>query len=404
MSAQKIFFAIPAMDEMDYLPAVLDCISKQSCDAEVITYVCVNQPEKWWDDAERINICRNNQQLLAWLQNCTMPNLHILDKSSRGKGWTDKQQGVGFARKFLADHIMQSANEEDVLLSMDADTTFHPAYCQSLITNFAAHKQAVALAVPYYHLLTNKEAEDRAMLRYETYTRNYNLHLLRIKSPYAYTALGSAIVCPIKSYKAVGGFDKQESGEDFYFLRKLSKYGKVLTYNEERVYPAARFSMRVPFGTGPAMWKGSLGQWEAYPIFHYSGFEIIGDTYRQIHTLFKKDIDNEFIQCLQRLFSEQDLWSPLRKNYKTESAFAKAFHNKVDALRIFQFLREYQRNIPKTDTECLADFLQKYYPEAYADFFKNPFSFEHAPIEILNPLRDFFVAEETFYQRIKDNQ
>ena len=400
MSSPTVFFAIPAMDEMDYLPATLECISKQECDAEIITYICVNQPERWWNDAEKISICQNNQRLLEWLRNCQLPNLHIIDKSSRGKGWTDKEQGVGYARKFLADKIIQSANDDDMLISMDADTTFSPHYCQSVVANFAANKQAVAMAVPYYHLLTNKEAEDRAMLRYEIYTRNYNLNLLRINSPYAYTALGSAIVCPIKSYKTVGGFNSQESGEDFYLLRKLRKYGNVLIYNEEKVYPAARFSARVPFGTGPAMQKGSTGKWDSYPLFHYSGFDIIGETYQQINVLFSEDIENEFIRFLQTVFSEKDLWTPLRRNYKTEAAFAKAFHNKVDSLRIFQFLREYQRNLPKTDIECLTEFLQKFYPKEYAYFFQNPFSFENTPIELLNQLRDFIAEEETFYQKV----
>ena len=402
MPVLKLFFAIPAMDEMDYLPAVLDCIAKQQCGAEIFVYVCVNQPKKWWDDAEKINICRNNQRLLEYLQNHSLPNLYIIDKSSKGKGWTDKEQGVGYARKFLIEQILQSANDDDILINMDADTIFRPSYCQSLINSYSADKQAVAAAVPYYHLLTNKEKEDRAMLRYEIYLRSYNLNLLRINSPYAYTALGSAIVCPVISYKAVGGFDKQESGEDFYLLRKLSKYGKVLIYNEEKVYPSARFSTRVPFGTGPAMLKGIAGQWDMYPIFHYSGFEIIAETYQKLDILFYEDIDNEFIRFLQTIFSEKDLWSPLRKNYKTETSFAKAFHHKVDSLRIFQYLRDYQRNMQKNDVECLADFLQKFYPEEYLYFFKNPFSFEHTPIETLNKLRDFFAERETFYQQNRD--
>jgi hypothetical protein len=410
------------MDEMEYLPLTLECIAKQRCEAEIITYICVNQPEKWWEREEKMGICQNNQQLLRWLQNCALPNLHIIDKSTQGKGWTDFQQGVGYARKLLADNIMQSANDDDIFISMDADTTFSPHYCQSLIDNFAAHKQAVAMAVPYYHLLTDRETENRAMLRYEIYTRNYNLNLLRINSPYAYTALGSAIACPAKSYRAVGGFDRQESGEDFYFLRKLRKYGKILLYNEEKVFPAARFSSRVPFGTGPALLKGSKGQWDSYPVFHYSGFDMIAETYRQIPILFKQDIDNEFIQFLQTIFSEKDLWTSLRKNYKTEAAFAKAFHHKVDSLRIFQFLREYQRNIPKNDVECLAEFLQKFYPEQYDYFFLRHAELDSASpankgiagqarndesinmtIEQLNQLRDFLAEQETVYQKIRDD-
>ena len=402
MPSPTLFFAIPAMNEMDYLPSVLECIAKQVCEAEIWTYVCVNQPDSWWEDAEKINICRNNQLLLKWLKNSKIPNLHIIDKSSKGKGWTARQQGVGVARKLLADQIMQRAKNTDILISMDADTLFNPSYCQSLIDNFTAHNQAVAIAVPYYHPLKQAEKEDRAMLRYELYARNYNLNLLRIGSPYAYTALGSAIACKVQSYKAVGGFDKHESGEDFYFLRKLSKYGKVLIYNKEKVFPAARFSSRVPFGTGPAMIKGSVGQWDSYPIFHYSGFDIVEKTYLQIHILFREDVENEFIRFLQTIFSEDDLWSPLRKNYKTLDSFTKAFHNKVDSLRIFQFLRQYQRSTQKTAEECLAEFLRKFYPKAYNYFFKNPFSFETAPIETLNQLRDFFAEQEAFYQKMAD--
>lgn len=406
MPLPTLFFAIPAMDETDYLPSVLECISKQVCKGKIMVYVCVNQPESWWNDAEKITVCKNNQLLLKGLQNCAMPNLYLIDKSSQGKGWSDKRQGVGVARSLLADAILQTADNEDILISMDADTTFSPHYCQSLIENFDSHKQAVGIAVPYYHLLKKKEIEDRAVLRYEIYARNYNLNLLRIDSPYAYTALGSAIACKIKSYKAVDGFDRHESGEDFYFLRKLRKYGKILFYNEEKVFPASRFSSRVPFGTGVAMVKGGTGQWSSYPIFHYSGFDIIKKTYRQINTLLVQDIENELINCLQTVFSENDLWSPLRENYKTANSFSKAFHNKVDSLRIFQFLREYQRNINKNDEECLAEFLQKFYTDKYSHFFENKikFSFEKSSIETLNQLRDFFVEQETHYQKIADSK
>ena len=41
--------AIPAMDELDYLPVTLDALSKQDTLLPYEVYVCVNQPDDYWD-------------------------------------------------------------------------------------------------------------------------------------------------------------------------------------------------------------------------------------------------------------------------------------------------------------------------------------------------------------------
>ena len=401
MSNQTIYFAIPVMDEKDFLPFTLDCIDKQQCNADIKIYVCVNQPESWWGDKERISVCENNQKTIELLKNYPHLDIHLIDKSSRGKAWDEKKQGVGCARKLLTDTILAAASDNDIFISMDADTVFEPDYCQSIIDNFAAHKKAVAIAVPYYHQLIDSEPEDRAILRYEIYARNYNLNLLRIGSPYAYTALGSAIACTIKSCRAVGGFDTYTSGEDFYFLQKLCKHGHILRHNKSMVYPAARYSSRVPFGTGQAMKKVFSENMDTYPIFGHKGFDIVEKTYQDIHILFYEDIDNEFISFLKNIFSTEDLWSPLRKNYKNLSTFTRAFHNKVDGLRIFQFLRHYQSTVEKSDEDCLSDFFKQYYPHEHNYFFGNVkiFSFEETSIQQINELRDFLMGQEAKYQK-----
>jgi len=401
MSNRTIYFAIPAMNEKEFLPFTLDCIDKQRYKANIKVYVCVNQPEKCWEN-EQIEICKNNQQTIELLKNYSHLDITLIDKSSRGNGWEDKKQGVGHARKLLIDSILQVASDNDILISMDADTVFEADYCQTVADNFQAHKGAVGLAVPYYHRLINSEPEDRAILRYELYTRNYNLNLLRIGSPYAYTALGSAIACTIKACKAVGGFDAYTSGEDFYFLQKLCKHGNILRYNKSKVYPATRYSARVPFGTGPAMQKGSLGNWKPYPIFDYSGFDVIEQTYKMIGHLFYEDVDNEFIRFLKTVFSTDDLWSALRKNYKTISSFTRAFHNKADGLKIFQFLRYHQSNCQKSDEKCLSDFFKQYYPHISNAFScrMESFSFSSASIRELDEIRNFLMEQETGYQII----
>ena len=403
MLDQTIYFAIPAMDEKDFLPFTLDCIVNQQCEADIKVYVCVNQPESWWEN-KRIDVCKNNEQTIELLKNYPQLDITLIDKSSKGKGWDEKKNGVGYARKLLVDTILEVASDNDILISMDADTTFRPDYCQTILENFKAHKTAVGIAVPYFHRLVRSEVEDRAILRYEIYTRNYNLNLLRIGSPYAFTALGSAIACTIKACRAVEGFDPYDSGEDFYFLQKLCKHGNVLRYNKSWVYPAARYSFRVPFGTGPAMRKGSKGDWSAYPIFDYRSFDYIKTIYDKTHTLFFRDIDNRFTDFLKSFFATEDLWSPLRNNCKSLLTFTRAFHCKIDGLRIFQFLRHYQSCIKKRDEKCLSEFFEQYYPDERNNFFEKgvAFYFEEVTVQRLNKFRTFLMEQETKYQQAFD--
>lgn len=397
---RAFYIAIPAMNEKDYLFRTLDCIARQQCEYPIKVFVCINQPDSWWKDEEKIKICQNNQQTIALLKSYTGLQIEIIDRSSKGKGWKEKKNGVGSARKELAQEILQTAFDDDILISMDADTIFEMDYCQTILENFRLHPSAVGIAVPYYHKMNDSEIESRAMLRYELYMRNYSLHLLRIGSPYAYTALGSAIVCTIKACKAVGGFDTHTSGEDFYFLQKLAKYGDILQYNSSKVYPATRFSNRVPFGTGPAIYRGSQGDFSSYPIFHYSGFDTIKQVYNQIDRLFQEDFDNEFLYFLNTIFSSETIWKPLRKNYKTLSLFTKAFHTKADGLRIFQFLRNYQKQLQKSDRQCLVENINFLFSEYYID---KSLSFEKSSIQELDNLRNFFMEQETTLQKQHDS-
>ena len=407
MPTPTVYIAIPAMNERDYLFRTLDCIARQRCEYPIKVFICVNQPETWWEDKEKSIVCENNRQTMEMLNGYAGLSIQCIDRSSRGNGWMQGKSGVGHARKELVQAIISISSDDDIFISMDADTLFESDYCQSVVDNFRKHPSAVGMAVPYYHKKSTSESETRAMLRYEIYMRNYNLHLLRIGSPYAYTALGSAIACRMKAYKAVSGFDARRSGEDFYFLQKLCKHGHILRHNTSKVYPATRFSDRVPFGTGPAIYKGCQGDWISYPVFHYSGFEIIKQVYNQIERLFYEDYDNEFLCFLNTAFSSDNIWEPLRKNYKTISLFTKAFHTKADGLRIFQFLRQHQRQLDKNDEQCLMENLSYAYSNQYVNLFppnKEFFSFAKSSTEQLDHLRNFLMEQEMGYQRQMDER
>ncbi len=286
-TGKQIFIAIPAINEMEWLPEFINCLNQQSF-KQFKVVVGVNQPDDWWGKSEKVHICENNQKSIEYLKEVQNLELEILDNSSKGKGWVGKKSGVGWARKTIMDKIAKEANENDIMVTLDADTTFEPGYLQSIINTFLMYPKAVALSVPYYHKLTGKPEPDRAILRYEIYMRYYALNLWRINSPYNFTAIGSAMALPIKSYKAIGGITPHKSGEDFYFIQKLRKYGTVLTWNEEKVYPAARFSDRVGFGTGPAMIKGRAGDWDSYPIYPFNYFDEVKSTYDLFPVLFEE--------------------------------------------------------------------------------------------------------------------
>jgi heat shock protein HspQ len=344
----NLFIAIPALDELNFLPDTLAAIARQKTEFPFSVYICVNQPDEWWNDAEKIEICRNNQKLLRFLENFNDFHINIIDKTSVNNGWSVNRAGVGYARKALFEEIYKTAGDDDVIISLDADTLFNESYFQSIGENFRQNKIEV-LSLPYYHKLTNDESANRAILRYEIFMRNYFINMHRIGSPYAFTAIGSAIALKVRALRRIRNITPLSSGEDFYLLQKLRKMTPISNYNSEMVYPAARFSTRVLFGTGPAMIKGSSGDWESYPIYHHSLFDKIKETYNIIPELFTEDKETEFIAFLKEQYKTDDLWSPLRKNFKTLPQFTRAFHEKADGLRILQFLKAKNNELGMSD-------------------------------------------------------
>jgi hypothetical protein len=391
-----IYVALPALNEADYMQEFILCLKSQTYqNFKLVT--CINQPDNWWNQPQKLHICRNNLKTIDFLESVKDIDIEIIDKSSKGEGWKGKKFGVGWARKLAMERIALEAQNDDLIVSLDADTTFSSGYFQSLIENFNIHPKAVAAAIPYYHKLTGEENADKAILHYEIYLRYFNVNMLRIGSPYAFTAIGSAIVLPVKSYKAIGGMTPHKSGEDFYFLQKLRKYGEIILWNREKVFPAARFSDRVDFGTGPAMIKGREGDWSSYPIYPYSYFDEIKSLFDLFPDLYKKQIKTSLDDFFEEKYGEKDIWQPLRENFKTKEQFVKACHHKFDALRTFQYLKwRYTKEKQNSDEINIDKFLNKYYlPEVSEKRFE---SFDSMSVSEMDELRNLLVKIEEKYQ------
>ena len=391
-----LYLALPVMDEPDYLQRLLNCISVQSYDRFSL-FVCVNQPDSWWTDPGKLAACENNELSLRLLHDFKDYKITIIDCSSKGGGWTGKRHGVGYARKTLMDQINAVAGPDDIIVSMDADSVFSENYLRSVAQNLYDHPGSAALSVPYFHKTPKDIDAARAMLRYEIYMRHYYLNLARIGCPYAFTALGSAMALPVWAYRTIGGMTPKLSGEDFYFLQKLRKYGQVLLWNGEMVYPEARFSDRVFFGTGPAMIRGAAGDWSSYPVYPWRYFDEILETYTILPQLYLQPVKTKVVRFLSVTFREEDPFQPLRLNHKDLEHFTRGFHEKFDGLRILQYLKTAKEKDLSTDEANLWEFLQRFYTQPELenlDIDPESFSFTESPVDELEKIRMFLFQKE----------
>ncbi len=333
-----ISVAIPLLAELDNLPLMLERLRRQTY-RQFTLYCCVNNLEGGYGYEE-------NQACLALLHEVRDLPVVVIDRSSRGCGWTGKKKGVGWARKLLFERIMEEHADDELVVSLDADTDFDSDYLQAVVDTMNAHPDHNAFSVPYYHPLSHDEALDRPMLRYECYMRHYLLGLLRIGSPYAFTALGSAMVFPLWAYRRVGGITPLQGGEDFYLLQKFAKTGRIVGQFVEPyhgqgmvVRPQGRISSRVPFGTGPAIAKGTNAMEDSYPFYSDEGFAAVKATYDLFPALYDGDVETPMTPFLCQQLATDDLWSPLRANFKSRHLFVHACAERVDGLRILQYLK-----------------------------------------------------------------
>jgi hypothetical protein len=403
MAQRMLHIALPVMGESANLDQFYACMKKQFF-KDFKIYVCVNQYDSWWFDLNKVHYCYDNAKSLNYLNSVEL-DTEVIDKSSKGKGWPERRGGVGWARKVLLDCISDE-NKNDIIVSMDADTFYPENYLLSIHNYFLYHPESVGLSIPYLHPLADDET-DRHILRYEIYMRYYALNMLRIQNPYSFTALGSAMALPVWAYLKIGGMTPVKSGEDFYLLQKLVKNGTVGQWLETTAFPASRYSDRVMFGTGPALIKGAKGDWDSYPVYHPSSFDLVKETYKLFPALYKQDVQTPMTAFLKEQFKTDDLWGPLRQNYKDEPNFTKACSNKVDGLRILQFLRHQKNNSePLSDEYVLTKYLQEYFAkEMDSGIIKvlKDFDYNASSITDLDLMRQFLRMQEANFRRKREN-
>ena len=237
---------IPAWDENAELPAVFASLAAalRAAPRPVATIAVVNHPPGS-DPAPSLELMRRidaGEFRLPGLFSVYAPDL---------KG------GVGAARALGIDLFLSAQTAESVgdtlIWSLDADSPVGERYFSAVEEFMADHPGCGAATLGFSHRAAPTPEEERAIRDYEMWMRNHAAALRAAGSPYAFIALGSAIVCRGTACVRAGGMKRRTAGEDFYFLQELVKCGGVEEIPEVLVHPSPRLSARVPFGTGPAM-------------------------------------------------------------------------------------------------------------------------------------------------------
>jgi hypothetical protein len=148
------------------------------------------------------------------------------------------------------------------------------------------------------------------------------------------------------------------TGEDFYFLQKLTKHGRVIHWSDAAVSPASRTSLRVPVGTGQAILAACEGKHlDRYPLYPSELFDEVRATTITFQDQFERTVETPLDAFLKSQLRTDDVWQPLRENHKTQARFVRACHERLDGLRILQYIKAAYRNNPQDDTDVLQGWL-----------------------------------------------
>lgn len=265
-----------------------------------------------------------------------------------------KHAGVGLARKIGMDvavgYFHRNGISRGVMISLDADCTVSENFLKTIWKVFSHDKSLNAAIHDFRHRVEEGSplSEDAAR-QYEAYIRYFRSMLEYIGFPYYWHTIGSAFSVSADAYVRVGGMGRQQGGEDFYFLQKIFALGNIGELKEARVFPMARLSDRVPFGTGPSLLKimnDPEGNRRAYSKESFETLKQLFDMKDELNGKEDQSVDRMLSvlhPSLQQFLHEIDFLALIRDcndNSASLITFRKRFFHHFNAFRIIKYLNQ----------------------------------------------------------------
>ena len=300
----------------------------------------------------------------------TQLKLSYIDASSKGCEMPLRDGGVGMARKIGMDMAMRllktNAADKKLIINLDADTLVQTNYLSAIKNSFTPKIKTAIVA--YEHQMPEDYEGQAAICCYEIFLRYWVLGLKYAKSPWAFHSIGSTIVTSTDAYLQVRGMNKREAGEDFYFLNKLAKIGSIDYIRDTCVFPSARSSTRVPFGTGKAVQRFLSGEKQAHLLYDPQIFTIISQWLEFMGNALLMNEDEILAEAhrihpaLKSFLVESrfaDAWSKICRNAKEEKTRRHHFHDWFDGFKTFKLIKYLTRTVyPQIDMfDALAEIL-----------------------------------------------
>lgn len=341
---------IPSLAESSCLFATLESLARNPADllSRFLILVVVNHrtdapPGDKSDNSRTLHRLVESKASLAPLR------LAWVDAASAGKELPAKGGGVGLSRKIgfdLALPCLSYEPSEPILVALDADTLVQPDYLPALVSHFRT-TQAGGAVIPFRHQEDGTPEQRDVIRRYELFLRCYVLGLSLAGSPYAFHTVGSAMACRTGAYVRAGGMNSRVAAEDFYFLQQLHRTSSVAQVAGTIVYPSARVSHRVPFGTGRSVGRLLAAEEGAVLFYQPECFQILGEWL----TLVAENIDfggedmllaSETISPHLREYLHgvgfADVWEKLLSGNRDHLHRLAAFHCWFDGLKTMKLI------------------------------------------------------------------
>jgi len=346
----SVIVMIPCLNEPEIqrtLESLWNCKPTESF-CEVI--VVINNSESSTSAVKNFNL-QTFKKLQAWKKENDRPNLIL--HPIYAADVTPKFAGAGMARKIGMDEAIRRFNAinkpEGIIVSLDADCLISVNYLQRIEAAFKANKSCFAVTINFRH--RTEEIGDlkqkQGIQLYEDYLHYYKKALEFTGYPNSIYTIGSAFAVRADAYVKQGGMNRRQAGEDFYFLHKLTKLGSITEINDAFVYPSARVSDRVPFGTGASMTKWMNDAEDLALTYNFSAFKDLKVLFDSVDSYFRiipgnsEKLLSSFPVSVQEYLLTIDFTNKLaelNQNSSSLSSFRKRFFQFFDAFAILRFL------------------------------------------------------------------
>lgn len=308
---------------------------------------------------QSLHVFQKERQLYQHLTEIGDANMKLgyINASTPGYEIPQHVGGVGMARKIGMDTALRLLGTESatphVIFSLDADTLVQDNYLSAIGQDFT--KTVKSAIVAYEHQMPCDDLEKAAICCYEIFLRYWVLGLKYAKSPWAFHSIGSTITVSTDAYLAVRGMNRRAAGEDFYFLNKLAKICNIDYIKKTCVYPSARASTRVPFGTGKRIQRFLSGTYDKeYCLYDPNVFSILA-AWLQLMEEMILDHENKivvnagFIHPRLKTFLENNqfpmVWSKIRRVAHEKKLLVKHFRDWFDGFKTLKLIHDLTKEV-----------------------------------------------------------